>query len=297
MFMHQYAKTNSLFVLKHSPSSHSSKECYYCFHVIVSVSFTTAKGRGQQNILLCNVNIVSESGTITSWKTHTLCKVGQQTDVTCDFNANGVTSSDVGGWLERHLLFSCTLPSWQQLWSGGVGLQQENYIVIWSSCAYRRICMALLSVACVGFPMCNRDWFQDTSSKTLTPFFVFFGSEMENLTYVLFCPLSSDNISLCRTVSLRLSLISLWKQMIYVESSHWGLCVIPIRPLGLCACLCSLWVFIETVDCRTASWRTQTLFRGNTKSHQFPIPFLISSIPLRVMNTILLNWDHWTMHC
>lgn len=296
--MHQHAKTNSLFVLKLSPSSHSSKECYYCFHVTVSVSFTTAKGRGRQNILLCKVNIVSESGTIASWKIHTLCKAGQQADVTCDFNANGVTSSDVGGWLKRHLLFSCTLPSWQQLWSGGVGLQQENYTVIWSSCAYRPICMASLSVACVGFPLCNRDWFQNSSSKTLTPFFcVLWKWDGKSHRDVLFCPLSSDNISLCRSVSLRLSLILLWKQMIYVESSHWGLYVIPIRPLGLCARLCSLWVFIETVDCRTAYWRTQTLFRGNAKSHQFPIPFLISSIPLRVMNTILLNWDHWTMHC
>ena len=36
----------------------SWKSCCYCLPVSVSVSFTAAEGRGQQNILFCNVNIV-----------------------------------------------------------------------------------------------------------------------------------------------------------------------------------------------------------------------------------------------
>lgn len=66
-------------------------------------------------------HVVTESGSIT----HALCKAGKQTDVVYD-NANGMMGSNVGGWLNRCLLFSSALPSWQQLWSGGVGLQQEN---------------------------------------------------------------------------------------------------------------------------------------------------------------------------
>lgn len=46
-----------------------------------------------------------------------------------------------------------------------------------------------------------------------------------------------------------LSLISQWKQMIYVQSSLWSLCVIPIRSVGPRARLRTLWVFIETADC------------------------------------------------
>lgn len=145
-----------------------------------------------------------------------------------------------------------------------------EYTMIWSSCVYRQICMALLSVACVGFPLCSRDWFQNSSSKTLRPFIVFFGSEMENLMemfyFALWVQIKFYSLALY-CLSLCLLLISLWKQMIYVQSSHLSLCVIPIRLVVLCACLCSLWGFIETTDCRTAYWRIQTIFRGNAKSH------------------------------
>lgn len=110
--------------------------------------------------------------------------------------------------------------------------------------------------------------------------------------------LSSErrSISLSRAGSLCLSLISLWKQMIYVQCSHWSLCVIPIRLAGLCARLrlWGLWAFIEATDCRTAYCRTQTILRGNAKSHQFPIPFLISSIPIWLMYIIFLNRDRLT---
>lgn len=84
--------------------------------------------------------------------------------------------------------------------------------------------------------------------------------------------------------------------MIYVPSSHLSLCVIAIRPVGLCACLCDgLWVVIETADCRTAYWRTQTIFRGNAKFHEFPIPLLISSVPTWVMHVVLCTI--WPPHC
>lgn len=108
------------------------------------------------------------------------------------FVANEATSSDVGGWLKRQLLFSSALPSWQQLWSGGCGPPAGEYRTIWSSCAYGQIFEASLSVACVGFPLCSRDWFQNSSSKTLRPFIVFFGSKMENLMEMFYFMLRSQ---------------------------------------------------------------------------------------------------------
>lgn len=157
-----------------------------------------------------------------------------------------------------------------------------------------QMCMALLSVVCVGFPLCNRDWFQNSSSKPSGPLLCSLDTRWK-ISWR--CFILSSELRKSFTLSLSLSvLISLWKQMIYVQSSHSSLCVILIRPVGLCACscLCGLWVFIETADCRTAYWRTQTIFRGNVKSHQFPIPFLISSIPIWLMYIILLNQYHLT---
>lgn len=56
----------------------------------------------------------------------------------------------------------------------------------------------------------------------------------------------------------------------------------------VCVSMCNgLWVFIETADCRMAYWRTQTIFRGNAKFHEFPIPLLISSVPTWVMHVVL----------
>lgn len=70
--------------------------------------------------------------------------------------------------------------------------------------------------------------------------------------------------------------------MCYSDKAHWVRCV----------CLRTLWVFIESADCRTAYCRTQTLFRGNAQPQQFPIPFLISSIPSWVMSIY-----HLSMRC
>lgn len=74
-----------------------------------------------------------------------------------------------------HPPFMTTAVEWR------CGPPAGEYTMIWSSCTYRQICMASLSVACVGFPLRNGDWFQNSSSKTLRPFIVFIGSEMENL--------------------------------------------------------------------------------------------------------------------
>lgn len=67
-----------------------------------------------------------------------------------------------------------------------------EYTMIWSSCAHRQMCLASLSVACVGFPLCNRDWFQNSSSKTLRLFIVFFGSQMENLMEMFYFVLGAQ---------------------------------------------------------------------------------------------------------
>lgn len=102
------------------------------------------------------------------------------------------------------------------------------------------------------------------------------------------CPLSWD-------VSAHDSLIWQWKQMIYVQSSLWSLCVIPIRTVGPRACLRTLWVFIETTDCLLED--TQNTIPWECKVPPVPNPFFIFSIPIWVMNIILLNKDHLTTHC
>lgn len=206
----------------------------------------------------------------------------------------GVTGSDVGGWLTRRLLFSSSLPSRQQLrwakvwassrrktrWSRVQLLPGKHANLHWAWTVW-----AFLCATGTGFKIAHQ--------RALKPFF--FGYSLEvgwNLWDVFFSLCAGITFHFCRVVSLCVSLICLWKHMIYTQSSYWSLCVILIRHTGFGVCLRTLWVFIESADCRTAYCRTQTLFRGNAQSQQFPIPFLISSIP-----SWLMSIYHLTMRC
>lgn len=97
------------------------------------------------------------------------------------------------------------------------------------------------------------------------------------------------------------SLVSFFPSVSYLSVKTDDLCPV-FTLLSMCYCdktnglvhvrVCALWVFIETTDCRTAYWTTQTIFRGNAKPYQFPIPSLIAGIPIWAQMYITL--DHLT---
>lgn len=153
-----------------------------------------------------------------------------------------------------------------------------EYTMISSSCAYRQVSMffAYCGQMCVGSPLCNRDWFDNCSSKTLRVFICSLECILECFLsffcfffFLLFTLTAEIKISLSRSYFLCLRL-SCNENRWFMYSLHTqSLCVILIRLVVLCAVL---WVYIETTDCRTVYWRTQTISRGNANSHQFPIP-------------------------
>lgn len=141
---------------------------------------------------------------------------------------------------------------------------------------------------CVGFALCNRDCFQNNSSKTIRLFIVFFGKSHVDVFFFFFLIFRAQikfytpalAFSACAYLAVKaddLCTVFTLEFMCYCDKAGGVVCVSAY----------GLWVFIETTDCRTAYWRTQTIFRGNAKFHEFPIPFLIASIPIWIMYVVL----------
>lgn len=145
--------------------------------------------------------------------------------------------------------------AWQQLCSRGVSVRTPG------PAEYTRLCWARTVLLCAESPI-RALWFWEVRW-----IWKLHGN-------FLISPLRSFNISPHPSVSLFvLSLISQWKQMIYVQSSLWSLCVIPIRSVGPRARLRTLWVFIETVDCLLEDTKHYSVGMQSPTSSQ-SIPYL-----------------------
>lgn len=160
----------------------------------------------------------------------------------------GVTSSDVGGWLTRRLLFSSSLPSRQQLCWVKVWASSRRKTRRSGQATARQTCKPSLSVACVGFPLCNRDWFQNSPSKSpqAPPFFLFFfgilwKSDGKSLRDVFFLPLRRANISLFpRRLSLCVAYLAVKTHDLYTVFILEFMCYSD-KATGFGVCVCGLY--------------------------------------------------------